>query len=806
MIDSAATTATNRKRVSLVIPMYNEAEALTALFARLDVVLPALTAYDFEIVCVNDGSSDDTLARLTALVASRGDLTVVDLSRNFGKEAALSAGLATAIGDAVIPLDADLQDPPEVIADMLAQWEQGFEVVLAKRGDRSSDSAAKRFTARSFYRVHNAVADVKIPDDVGDFRLMDRVVVDALNALPESRRFMKGLFAWVGFRTTTIEYRREERSAGTSKFNAWKLWNFALEGIASFSISPLKIWTYLGVVVALFAMAWGGWITLRTIVWGVDVPGYASLLVAVLLIGGLQLIGIGMIGEYLGRAFIESKRRPAYLIRNVMRPDRIPIATLATSVRGDDTFARPRPAPPRVVPPDAVRLLIPPRNWGDGLSGRQFAWLFVATAIAIQIPVFLMPGYFSHDDLQWLFFSSRPVSDWNLGELFGDVRQFQYRPLTFTLWLSASKLLGDSAIAMHVLRGIFGVAGAALLAFCVRRLGVSRAIAVVAGLIFLLTPSAMFTNGWVGTYADVLCLIFFLVICVHLTSPSEPRMAVTAILTFAMTSLALLSKESALVFPALLASAYFFQRSRVLLTALLASSIAVATYLTLRLEVILFPATRVDGYQWSLVNIPRRMMEYGVFPFSLNRQETIAPFDRPMAWIAASLAILVLFAVARTGWRWLLALVAGFYVALGPVLILPFSAVHYAYLATAVAVGVVAVAWRSMPPGSRYAICLAALVLVIHGGQVARTMYRVSSIQHVLYTDLLAELKRSDTPMAVQVKEIKDNWIADRLLFEVPSYHGVPIRGRVSFVSVFDKTTIVTHTMDSQGRLTATSR
>ena len=305
--------------------MYNEADALDVLFARLDTVLPTLTDYDFEVVCVNDGSSDGTLTALEAHCASPGDsftrraLVVVDLSRNFGKEAALSAGLHVAAGDAVIPIDADLQDPPEVISELLAKWRDGFEVVLARRSDRSTDSAAKRLTARAFYRVHNAVADVRIPDDVGDFRLMDRVVVEALKALPESRRFMKGLFAWVGFRTATVEYKRDPRSAGSSKFNTWKLWNFALEGIASFSISPLRIWTYIGLLVATVAMGWGGWIALRTLIWGVDVPGYASLLVAVLFIGGLQLIGIGMIGEYLGRTFVESKRRPPFLVRRVLR-------------------------------------------------------------------------------------------------------------------------------------------------------------------------------------------------------------------------------------------------------------------------------------------------------------------------------------------------------------------------------------------------------------------------------------------------------------------------------------------------------
>ncbi len=324
MIDPVVTRADARKSVSLVIPMFNEAPALDALFARIDTVLLSLTNYQFEIVCVNDGSVDETLALLQRHRAARQDMTLVDLSRNFGKEAALSAGLFVADGDAVIPLDADLQDPPEVIKDLLAKWEEGFEVVLARRSDRSADSVTKRFTARSFYSIHNAVADVEIPPDVGDFRLMDRVVIDALNALPESRRFMKGLFAWVGFRTATIDYRRAPRIAGRSKFNAWKLWNFALEGIASFSISPLKIWTYIGLTVAFVAMGWGAWIALRTIIWGVDVPGYASILVAVLLLGGLQLTGIGMIGEYLGRAFMESKRRPAYLIRQIARSSDAP--------------------------------------------------------------------------------------------------------------------------------------------------------------------------------------------------------------------------------------------------------------------------------------------------------------------------------------------------------------------------------------------------------------------------------------------------------------------------------------------------
>jgi glycosyltransferase involved in cell wall biosynthesis len=311
----------NRPLISVVIPLFNEQEALLQLFARLDEVLPQMAEFAFEFVCVNDGSTDQTLDRLLTLAHTRIDIVVVDLSRNFGKEAALSAGLATASGDAVVPLDADLQDPPELIGTMLEKWQAGYEVVLAKRNDRSTDSYFKRTTARSFYKIHNLVADVILPEDVGDFRLMDRAVVEALNKLPENCRFMKGLFAWIGFRTTTITYRRERRSAGRSSFEAWRLWNLALEGITSFSLSPLKVWTYLGLTIACAAMIWGTWIALRTLVWGIDVPGYASIFVAVLFLGGIQLIGIGMLGEYLGRTYLESKRRPPFVIRKVYGKD-----------------------------------------------------------------------------------------------------------------------------------------------------------------------------------------------------------------------------------------------------------------------------------------------------------------------------------------------------------------------------------------------------------------------------------------------------------------------------------------------------
>jgi glycosyltransferase involved in cell wall biosynthesis len=264
---------------------------------------------------VDDGSTDGTLDCLIQASKTRPDLVVVDLTRNFGKEAALTAGLQEAGGDAVIPMDVDLQDPPEVIPRLVAEWEKGFEVVLAKRSDRSSDSFLKRRTAAWFYRIHNLLSEPKIPADVGDFRLLDRKVVDALKTLPERRRFMKGLFAWLGFRTQCIEYTRQPRIAGQTKFSGWKLWNFALEGITSFSTMPLRVWTYIGLAVALAAFAYLSFIIVQTLIHGIAVPGYASLLVTILFLGGVQLIGIGMLGEYIGRIYTESKQRPVYLIR-----------------------------------------------------------------------------------------------------------------------------------------------------------------------------------------------------------------------------------------------------------------------------------------------------------------------------------------------------------------------------------------------------------------------------------------------------------------------------------------------------------
>lgn len=306
---------TNKPLVSIVTPFYNEEGSILGFHQAISDSLAKLPDYDFEFICVNDGSSDHTLSELLQCVELDPRYIVLELSRNFGKEAAMSAGIDYAQGDCVIPIDADLQDPPQLIEKMLVEWQKGAEVVLAKRIDRSTDSFAKRTSALMFYRLHNALSSLKIPENVGDFRLMDRVVVNALKQLPERQRFMKGLFAWLGFRTVTVEYTREARATGKSKFTGWKLWNFAIEGITSFSLVPLKVWTYIGAVGSIFALCYASFITIRTIIFGIDVPGYASLLVVTLFFGSLQLMSLGVIGEYIGRIYFESKQRPLYILR-----------------------------------------------------------------------------------------------------------------------------------------------------------------------------------------------------------------------------------------------------------------------------------------------------------------------------------------------------------------------------------------------------------------------------------------------------------------------------------------------------------
>ncbi len=300
--------------ISIVCPCYNEADVIDAFIDRLTRVMD-LESSKYELVFVNDGSTDATLARLLQQKDGPVPLRIIDLSRRFGKEAAIAAGLDHARGEAIIIIDADLQDPPELIPELIASWRAGNKVVVARRVDRSADTFLKRTFARAFYRLHNAISDTGIPVDVGDFRLLDREVVDVLRKLPESQRFMKGLFSWVGFEPAIIDYAREKRSSGRSKFHWWRLWNLGLEGITSFSTVPLRIWTYVGILVSATAFIYGGYIVIRTLIHGVDLPGYASLLTAILFLGGVQLISLGIIGEYVGRMYMESKRRPIYVVR-----------------------------------------------------------------------------------------------------------------------------------------------------------------------------------------------------------------------------------------------------------------------------------------------------------------------------------------------------------------------------------------------------------------------------------------------------------------------------------------------------------
>ncbi|HET7561679.1 MAG TPA: glycosyltransferase family 2 protein [Rhodanobacteraceae bacterium] len=306
--------------ISVVMPAYNEQEALKLTFERLERTF-AGTPYRWELVVVNDGSEDDTLREAARYQPVAFRVVVVDLSRHFGKEPALSAGMRATSGDAVIPLDADLQDPPELLLEMLARWEDGAEVVIAKRSNRSSDTWGKRVSARLFYRMFNMISDVPIPENVGDFRLMDRAVVDAINNLPENRRFMKGLFAWAGFRTEEMEYIRPARAVGQTKFNAFRLLSLAVEGVTSFSTAPLRLVTLVGGSVAIAAMLYGSFIVIRTLAHGVELPGYASLVSLIAFLSGLQLLGLGIIGEYVGRTYIESKSRPPYIVRRVYRSD-----------------------------------------------------------------------------------------------------------------------------------------------------------------------------------------------------------------------------------------------------------------------------------------------------------------------------------------------------------------------------------------------------------------------------------------------------------------------------------------------------
>ena len=310
--------------LSIIVPCYNESEVVEKFFSAMvgnNGILNNL-GLNCELVFINDGSKDNTLELLKAQKEiysnkSNLDIKIVNLSRNFGKEAAMSAGFSVASGEAIVPMDADLQHPASLIPKFVELWRQGYDVVLAKRANRQDESALKRFCSLIFYKLNNKISEIEIPQNVGDFRLFTKKVLNAINSLPENQRFMKGIFAWVGFRSITIEYEEQERIAGSSKFNGWKLWNFALQGITGFGTLPLRIWTYIGFIVSFFAFIYASFLILRTLIMGIDLPGYASLVVIILFLGGLQLIGVGILGEYVGRIYMESKRRPPFIIDEI---------------------------------------------------------------------------------------------------------------------------------------------------------------------------------------------------------------------------------------------------------------------------------------------------------------------------------------------------------------------------------------------------------------------------------------------------------------------------------------------------------
>jgi glycosyltransferase involved in cell wall biosynthesis len=299
--------------LSVVIPLHNEAPNLDALFARLTAVLEGI-GMEWEIVCVDDGSSDDTLPRLAARHAREARLRVVGLSRNFGKEIAVAAGLRFARGDAVVLMDGDLQHPPELIETFLARWREGYAMVYAQRTDRRNESKRRRWAAALFYRLFASLGDVALPAGAGDFRLFDRKVVEVFNSFGERTRFNKGLYAWLGFRQIGVPFDVPERNAGATSWNFSRLARFAIDGLMAFTTVPLRIWSYIGVLVSLGAIGYGVFFLVKTLILGIDVPGYPSLIVAIMSFAGIQLISLGIIGEYLAQMVSEVKRRPLFIV------------------------------------------------------------------------------------------------------------------------------------------------------------------------------------------------------------------------------------------------------------------------------------------------------------------------------------------------------------------------------------------------------------------------------------------------------------------------------------------------------------
>lgn len=322
---------TPNKLISIIAPVYNEVDVIEAFYQRLNTTL-VKAAEDFEIIFINDGSRDNSFTLLQQLQKNDARISIINFSRNFGKEIAVTAGLDHAQGDAVVVIDTDLQDPPELIHEMLDAWHEGYEMIYAKRLSRQGEIWPKKLTAFIFYRLINRIGDNPIPEDTGDFRLIDRIAVDAINQLRERRRFMKGLFSWVGYKQKAIFYHRDPRHAGSSKWGFFSLLHLAVEGITSFSTAPLKIATYSGLLTATAALSYGGYMIFETLIHGNPVPGYPSLLTIILFLGGIQLISIGIIGEYIGRIYDEIKQRPLYLMQDYL--------PAANSVRADSKSAR----------------------------------------------------------------------------------------------------------------------------------------------------------------------------------------------------------------------------------------------------------------------------------------------------------------------------------------------------------------------------------------------------------------------------------------------------------------------------------
>lgn len=313
--------ALNKRSICILIPCYNEEQCVDALFKRLRLVCCSINMIQWTLIFVNDGSTDNTKQYVHSKLLENNDWCrgiIIDLSRNFGKEAALIAGLDQCRSEACIIMDADLQDPPEVLPEMVQLWKKGYHIVNAKRDDRNSDPLPKRITALAFYWLFRTTSKLEVEVDVSDFRLISKSVIVAIRSCRESIRFSKGFFAWAGFSSATVTYRRPSREAGNTKWGSWRLWNYALDGIFSFSTAPLRIWTYIGIIVTITAFALGIRILLLVLIQGISVPGYASLFVLTVFLGGVQLIGLGIIGEYMGRTYVETKRRPLYLARDII--------------------------------------------------------------------------------------------------------------------------------------------------------------------------------------------------------------------------------------------------------------------------------------------------------------------------------------------------------------------------------------------------------------------------------------------------------------------------------------------------------